>query len=226
MGLLDDAIREHLELKRRRGADPSDIARLEHEALGPVRREPFERANQEGAVHAEADDQPVTSARAKEPGKAEYDEYFEEEYYDEEGGDDWGQAFDDEFQRPASRGSRSKEPSPAPEEAAPEPASEPEPEHRFRRWRLSRRESVPPEKAPPTQAEPPEHEDSGEETVEYEMHDEPAAEGRRRAKRRPAEDPEEEADVLEETPEFLQDSPEHDRMWFEQRPPRDFDFDE
>jgi hypothetical protein len=33
-------------------------------------------------------------------------------------------------------------------------------------------------------------------------------------------------DMLEETPEFLQDTPEHDRLWFEQRPPRDFDFDE
>jgi hypothetical protein len=31
-------------------------------------------------------------------------------------------------------------------------------------------------------------------------------------------------DVLEETPEFLQDTPEHDRLWFEQRPPKDFDF--
>ncbi len=31
--------------------------------------------------------------------------------------------------------------------------------------------------------------------------------------------------MLEETPEFLQDTPEHDRLWFEQRPPRDFDFD-
>ena len=35
MGLLDDAIREHLELKRRHGADPGEVARLEHEALGP-----------------------------------------------------------------------------------------------------------------------------------------------------------------------------------------------
>jgi hypothetical protein len=34
-----------------------------------------------------------------------------------------------------------------------------------------------------------------------------------------------EDDVLESTPEFLQDAPEHDRLWFEQRPPRDFDFD-
>ena len=38
MGLLDDAIREHLELKRRRGADPTEIEREESEALGPVRR--------------------------------------------------------------------------------------------------------------------------------------------------------------------------------------------
>jgi len=33
MGLLDEAIREHLELKRRRGADPGEIAREEQEAL-------------------------------------------------------------------------------------------------------------------------------------------------------------------------------------------------
>jgi hypothetical protein len=39
MGLLDDAIREHLDLKRRRGADPSEIAKDEADALGPVRRE-------------------------------------------------------------------------------------------------------------------------------------------------------------------------------------------
>ena len=39
MGLLDDAIREHLDLKRRRGADPAEIERAEREALGPVRRE-------------------------------------------------------------------------------------------------------------------------------------------------------------------------------------------
>ena len=40
MGLLDDAIREHLDLKRRRGADPTEIERAEREALGPVRRGP------------------------------------------------------------------------------------------------------------------------------------------------------------------------------------------
>jgi hypothetical protein len=34
MGLLDDAIREHLELKRVRGADPTEVIRQEREALG------------------------------------------------------------------------------------------------------------------------------------------------------------------------------------------------
>lgn len=38
MGLLDDAIREHLELKRKRGGDLTEIDRQEQEALGPVRR--------------------------------------------------------------------------------------------------------------------------------------------------------------------------------------------
>jgi len=36
MGLLDEAIREHLELKRRRGGDPTEIAREEREALDPA----------------------------------------------------------------------------------------------------------------------------------------------------------------------------------------------
>src|SRR3954462_5055322 len=39
MGLLDDAIREHLELKRRHGASEEEIVRAEHEALAPARRD-------------------------------------------------------------------------------------------------------------------------------------------------------------------------------------------
>jgi hypothetical protein len=41
MGLLDDAIRDHLELKRLRGADPGEVARAQREALEPdLRSEP------------------------------------------------------------------------------------------------------------------------------------------------------------------------------------------
>ncbi len=36
MGLLDDAIRDHLELKRLRGADPGEVAREQKEALEPA----------------------------------------------------------------------------------------------------------------------------------------------------------------------------------------------
>ena len=40
MGVLDDAIREHLELKRRHGASDAELTRQESEALGPARRDP------------------------------------------------------------------------------------------------------------------------------------------------------------------------------------------
>jgi hypothetical protein len=35
-----------------------------------------------------------------------------------------------------------------------------------------------------------------------------------------------EDDVLEETPDFLEEAPEDDQLWFEQKPPKDFDFDD
>jgi hypothetical protein len=40
VGVLDDAIREHLDLKKRRGADPGEVEKQAAEALGPARREP------------------------------------------------------------------------------------------------------------------------------------------------------------------------------------------
>lgn len=67
MGVLDDAIREHLELKRQRGADPSEVERQAAEALGPARRdppaapvvEPVEAEAEAGVVAAEhVDDVP------------------------------------------------------------------------------------------------------------------------------------------------------------------------
>ena len=39
MGLLDDAIREHLDLKRKHGAGDEELRRQETEALGPARRD-------------------------------------------------------------------------------------------------------------------------------------------------------------------------------------------
>ena len=145
MGLLDDAIREHLELKRRHGADPTEVERQEQEALGPARRgaPPAEDA---GAVSVETLDE---DERPLEP----YDDDEPEAGLDEE------------------------------ELAPTAPAGEPEAPV-----------------APPAPADEP---------------DEPDAR---------ADDAEPADDVLEETPEFLQETPEHDRLWFEQKPPRDFEF--
>ncbi|HKP91192.1 MAG TPA: hypothetical protein VJT75_14600 [Thermoleophilaceae bacterium] len=55
MGVLDDAIREHLDLKRRRGATDDEIARAEAEALGPARRAPSpdDEGDEEGLGGAE-----------------------------------------------------------------------------------------------------------------------------------------------------------------------------
>jgi hypothetical protein len=148
MGLLDDAIREHLELKRRHGADPSEVARQEQEALGPPRR---------GA--ALPDDAELSDSGAVSLETLEDDERPVEPYDDEPEVDD---------EPPAST-----------------PAGEPE--------------------APVAPPAPPE--DRGD-------HDTRVAES----------EPAAGEDVLEETPEFLQETPEHDRLWFEQKPPRDFEF--
>ena len=143
MGLLDDAIREHLELKRRRGADAEEVSRLEQEALGPPQGGEFAGASApaEPVEPAEPEEpaEPVEPADAAEVAPAAETEWLEDE---------------------------------------PEPAEEP-------------------------------------------VADEPTA-----AYQAPHVDPDTEGDdVLEETPDFLQETPEHDRLWFEQKPPRDFDLD-
>ncbi len=56
MGLLDDAIREHLELRRRHGADPSEVMSKEQEALGPA------TARVGGALPADAGDDTLFAA--------------------------------------------------------------------------------------------------------------------------------------------------------------------
>ncbi|HEV7584498.1 MAG TPA: hypothetical protein VGO14_01840 [Solirubrobacteraceae bacterium] len=50
MGLLEDAIREHLELKRLRGADPAEVAREQHEVLDT----PAGAGSEAGAPHEAA----------------------------------------------------------------------------------------------------------------------------------------------------------------------------
>jgi len=210
MGLLDDAIREHLDLKRRRGADPGEVERDEHEALGPVRRNREAPAASEPVVELDAD------------GLA-YDHASEEDW-DRDPGAEPAPEVDDVPALELSRGERMRSrfrrsaPKPAVEEPADRqtpveepPAREPafdddEEEELFGEPSFAEPE-VPPA-PPPSFATGP----TGAETAEYDV------EGAL------ADDPSDE-DVLEETPEFLQDTPDHDRLWFEQRPPKDFDFE-
>ncbi len=196
MGLLDDAIREHLDLKRRRGADPAEIERAEREALGPVRRGPEERQLSEL-------DAPTGTADFTTPAPDFSDELLDEDERDpfepveEHDFDDY--AFEDRRQHETAPPTG---PSPSAQRSDPRAAGKtPSP---------VRAADAPP---PPGDTPPPPGDSGGDETIEWDVEsalDEESSEQR--------------DDVLEETPEFLQDTPEHDRLWFEQRPPRDFDF--
>jgi hypothetical protein len=148
MGLLDDAIREHLELKRRHGADPEAVAQQEQEALGPGQRNEFAQPEQEAVVA----------------------------------------------------------PPPEREEVAPPPV-----------------EDELPEGEPGIPEEPPAPEAPGYDEDPW-LPDEVPADEALEPPRPPGTGAEDE-DVLEETPDFLQETPEHDRLWFEQKPPRNFDWD-
>jgi hypothetical protein len=214
MGVLDDAIREHLELKRKHGAPEEELRRQEEEALAPVRREvapPDEvEVEGDGEAAAAAQEPPVEPvAEAAEPaGPAPFD----------------------------AETSLLAEPElePFPEEeapAVPQPAEPAEPEL----------EPFPEEEAPavPQPAEPaeplPEPEESEEEEeAVVDPRDEGAlgGDGRRAPTidengdgADPEDEPRRAGDVREDTPDFLEETPEHDRLWFEQKPPRDFDFD-
>ncbi|MDQ4144754.1 MAG: hypothetical protein M3198_13620 [Actinomycetota bacterium] len=67
MGVLDEAIRDHLELKRRHGASEEEIARTEAEALGPARREPEEmELPPEGIVVSEEGGPPLLEEELEE----------------------------------------------------------------------------------------------------------------------------------------------------------------
>ena len=63
MGVLDDAIREHLELKRRHGASEEEISRAEEEALTPARRSTATPDAVVEAPEAEPDDDHGTGRR-------------------------------------------------------------------------------------------------------------------------------------------------------------------
>jgi hypothetical protein len=64
MGVLDDAIREHLDLRRRHGVAEEELRRQEEEALGPARREvaPEEAGEDGAATEAAAEAEPAAES--------------------------------------------------------------------------------------------------------------------------------------------------------------------
>ena len=182
MGLLDDAIREHLELKRRGGANPQEIERQEREALGPVRRGPHEVL-----------DAPAVVELGPEPVDIDDDESWAD-HEDESEAAGHGHELAD-----ADKLEEWEVPERAPIEGG--IAAEPD----------VAAPSPPPPGPAPAAGSVVDQDYLEQETVEHDVEHEAAPAG--------------EDDMLEETPEFLQDTPDHDRLWFEQRPPRDFDLD-
>lgn len=310
MSILDDAIREHLELKRAHGADEAELKRLEDEAFGPPSRpeepDPLAEAPTEfmetpGAAEAsEPDDEgrrriniadlqePPAPATAQEEPKVEPVDSVEPEadaapappaedaaqaaspaeetIAEEDLAADERQAIAEQptefFDVEAEMGTEDAPAPPATEAPSPpdeeivdveaaepklapveppteihasrtEPSFEDEPgfeeeedEEFWSDQRLSDEldqaleapvepEPVEPE---PAAAAPPAADNL--EQDEGEGGDAPAGE-------QPSYDPDTgHEDVLEDTPDFLEDAPEDDELWFEQRPPKDFDFDD
>jgi len=236
MGVLDDAIKEHLELKRRHGAAEDEVQRQEEEALGPARRDVAQQHEEEGesAVATAAEetalfdggDAPAAEAPVAEPPESPAPE-----------------AEPTVLHEPVAEEPTPVEPPPVePPPAEPPPAEPPS----------TADPDVPAlSEEPPAAGQPP----VGQEPeIGSHAPDEPAVEpgeddprDARLGDTQPhgfdaledeqaeeseedqdllVSDPEaEDEDVLEDTPDFLQDTPEHDRLWFEQKPPRDFDFD-
>ncbi len=305
MGILDDAIREHLELKRQHGAEESELEGLEAEAFGPADRpdavEPppppevespgdpealtqvispgssltapagegdqldkvFEAGRQEEATPEEepsfeehelpdaagTDAGPTQSETAADPvveapGVAPEADEADDTDADPEAGadDDAGDALERERQHLAgqptehydvdaaiaeedeidllSESSLSDELDRALEGPGDAPS---EPEQPEREHEIEPETAVAPEPedeapggtevgdAPVVEPEPDPDIVTGE-VVEEEEHD--LAEGEFF----------DQDDPLEGTPDFLEETPEHDRLWFEQKEPKDFDF--
>ena len=77
MGVLEDAIREHLELRKRHGVSDEELRRQETEALGPARREAEGVAEEHAVATTEPVEEPV-EAQALEPSEVPAEEALEE----------------------------------------------------------------------------------------------------------------------------------------------------
>jgi hypothetical protein len=280
MGILDEAIREHLELKRQHGADDSELKQLEDDAFGPAERpgdeeaapDPFAEAptefmtapevGGEASSKREAPDiaalqeapEPTAEAAEEEQPAMEHEVVPEEPEASgpsteerEEIADQPTEMFDveAELRETLDRAPSDEElveeeigeprlapldplagidegdDEPAVEASALEPAPVEEEEEEDDFWdeqRLSDELNQALE-APAEETEAVFEVEEEEEIVEVaEIDEEPEEE-------EPSPPVRGDQDVLEDTPDFLEDS-EDDQLWFEQKPPKDFDFDD
>jgi hypothetical protein len=254
MGILDEAIREHLELKRQHGADQLELEKLEDEAFGPPGR-PDEGAS-DGLAEAPTEfmaqpEVPAAAEAAPSPRSESATRIADLQEAPE------APSAVEEDEEPAPTEADDEEPSATEHEIVSEPApSGPTTEER----------EVIAEQ--PTEMHDVEEElaeeegpaDAGGDVVDLEEDEEDddfwdekrlsdeldqALEAPLEAEAEVVEEggvedelleeePESGApaaaagdeDVLEETPEFLEQTPEDDELWFEQKPPKDFDFDD
>jgi formin 2 len=274
MGLLDDAIREHLELKRQHGASDEEIIQAEQEALAPARRDPAAGAGVPPVEHVPGE-QPAPAAEAPppptmppaadappppdlEPAAAEpvadqptqiravppveesapaeadvpdtgavplgeqQEDYLAPEPLDESPAAHPPLESTTPIEPPAAEPEAEAEVAPPP--GTPKPHGDPAIGDRSETAAPSYDDEFDPDEVPADEAlgssDPPPPADPY--RARTSILDDPLREG----PPPPSEPgPEGEQDVLEETPDFLQETPEHDKLWFEQKPPRDFDFD-
>ena len=284
MGILDEAIREHLELKRQHGAGDSELQQLEDDAFGPPDRpgdegtiDPFAEAPTEFLAMDEANAEQTPDLKSEFPSgrlSPNIADLQEPPYSALPAAEDPAAVKPAEGEQPASKPEvafESGEPTtderrviaeqptelfdleeeiaasdaaaPSDEQLAEEEIAEPrlapvdpfaglgepdpepeagvigndvedEDEDYFDEQRLS--DEL--DQALEAPIERLEVSEGAEGTLEGESTEE-------ESESEPGDDRDREDDVLEDTPDFLEDS-DDDQLWFEQKPPKDFDFDD
>lgn len=269
MGILDEAIREHLELKRQHGAGDSELQQLEDEAFGQAERPGDEQpADSPAEAPTQFMEQPEIAegeTAGREPTIADLQEPpplpLQEEAVDTvEASGPSTEERQTIAEQPTEMFDVEQEldepPSPTDEELVEEEIAEPrlaptdplaglaeteeaevsvqgpapdddeeyddEDDAFWNEQRLSDELDQALEAPRDAEVEPEvEDEPDSEEYEEPESAEEPAPVAEAEAT-----ESHHEEDVLEETPDFLEETPEDDQLWFEQKPPKDFDFDD
>jgi hypothetical protein len=270
MGILDEAIREHLELKRQHGAGDSELKKIEDDAFGPADRpggelpDAVEEPPTEFLDQAEAADEAPGGPedgelppRREGPSVADLQEapesvVFEEPPIDDAPAEEQATSGHSTAEREAIAEQPTEmfdvedelaaAPAPSDEELLEEEISEPRlaPSDPLAGLEEGEEAEVSVEGPAPEEDEDDEFwneqrlSDELDQALEAPLEDEPQplTDEHEAYEAEPAEPKVETAasdadeDVLEETPDFLEETPEDDQLWFEQKPPKDFDFDD